>query len=240
MSSSDPPTSSGRPTAPLTTKRSSARWIYALGVVLILLGVGLIVPAVLDRGICMFVPCDPAAGRLGFTPLDDGTVGIELGDTTAAQVQLIEVVAGVRPDNYDSEVLWRVERSGTASGEVERPIVPGVVPGGFVESVSLDEPLPSSFSVTVTNGCDGTPVELPDAPLEPGVVTRWSGATESIESFRADDLGLSDCEPDLAPGTRRRAMAGLVCGFIGALVVLLGGRVDAGQPVSRSRRSARP
>ena len=42
MSSSDPPTSSGHPTAPLTTKRSSARWIYALGVVLILLGVGLI------------------------------------------------------------------------------------------------------------------------------------------------------------------------------------------------------
>ena len=240
MSSSDPPPTPGLPAAPLTTKRSSARWIYALGVVLILLGVGLIVPAVLDRGICMFVPCDPATGRLGFTALDDGTVGIELGDTTAAQVQLIEVVAGVRPDNNEGQVLWRVERSGTASGEVERPIVPGVVPGGFVETVPLEGPLPAKYSVTVTNGCYGGPDELPDSSLDLGVVTYPSGATESVESFRSDDLGFSECESDVTPASRRLAMAGLVSGFVGALVVLLGGRVDAGQSVSRSRRSARP
>ncbi len=236
MTSPPPPP----PAATRAPTRSSARWLYVLGVLLILLGVGLTVPMVLDRGICMFVPCDPAVGSVGFTRNQDGTVGVELGDTTAEQAEVVEVVAGDSPDRQDRQVLWRIERGEPGTDRIERPIVPGVAPPGFVETVPLQVPLPARYSVEVTNGCFGGLEELPDTPLEPGVVTYTSGVTESLERFRSDDLGFSDCESDAAAANRRRAMVGLVCGFVGALIVLLGGRVGAARsPDSSAGAQAR-
>jgi hypothetical protein len=195
--------------------------MFLIGVAMFALGAVLfVVPTVADEGLCAFLPCDPLGGSTAFVDAGDGQVGIELGPLTAQDLQQLEVVSGVWPDD-DGPVLWRIERTGDVSGDWIGPVIIGQTPAGFTEIVDLEQPLPDRWSVSVSNECYGGTTGAPVAALRRDLVTWESGETESIEEFRELDLGFSPCEPPPSSPNPTLALVGAGLGVVGASVVIV-------------------
>lgn len=188
--------------------------MFALGAVLF------VVPSVADRGICAFVPCDPLGGSTAFVDAGDGQVGIELGPLTAQDLQELEVVSGVWPDD-DGPVLWRIQRTGDVPGDWVGPVIIGQTPAGFTETVELEQPLPDRWSVSVSNPCYGGTTGAPSTDLRRDLVTWESGETESVQEFREWDLGFSPCEEPPSSTNPTLALVGVGLGVVGAGVVIV-------------------
>lgn len=195
------------------------------------------VPAVLSRGVCAFLPCDPGIANVGFVDAGAGAVGLEIGPVSAQAVETIEVRGVAASDASDGELLWRVQRSGDVPHDWDGSIVVGEVPAGFTETTSLRTPLPAAWTVSAYNECyGGFPQRLPTAPLERHRTTDETGYRESVDTVRTASYGLSSCEP--GPGARE--LAAMRSGVVLAAVGLLLLAVVIGSSFVERRRSSSP
>ena len=179
------------------------------------IGLGVILLVVVG-GATGFIPDDPTVPQLGFVDAGDGRVAVEVGPTSLAQSEGIEVRSGSEPRN--GRMLWRIKRTARASGTPDGRIVVGTVPPGFDEVTRLAGSLPRLWHVEVDNRCYFASAVVPTG-LRTDAVTLSSGERVTPAGFRAADTGFSDCDTN-SLGGRVAAFAGLVSIAVGGVLVL--------------------
>ncbi len=197
-----------------------------VGVVLMIAGLLMVaVVGAAQDGMCAFVPCDPMTPQIGFVATPDGKVAIETGPEVATDVQEVALSSGANPW-ADSEVVWRVERTGQVPAGWSGQVVPGVVPEGFTETVPLTVPLTQARTVGVGNICYGSTADLPTGALAVDAVTtgpEWPAVP--VDEFRASNYPFTPCVADDDPARQRWRPIGLAgvgvsaAGFVLLVVV---------------------
>lgn len=177
-------------------------------------------PLVAENGICAFVPCDPAPVPVGFVDAGAGRVGIELSDHALAELHGLEVRTGGLGDT-DTEVIWRIKRSTKTKPEWTGPIVVGEPPPGFKDEVPLKS-LPGRWTVALsTAGCYQGRWKRPDGSLRADEVTLENGTRQPVTVFRDTPWGFQACQEEPFSFQVAVAVAGLVLGTVGFVVLLV-------------------
>jgi len=229
--------------APARSAPRHATRLFVAGAVLMVAGFLLVaVPGAARHGMCAFVPCDPMTPTIGFALTPDGRTAIETGPQVATDIQEVALSSGSDPWD-ESEVIWRVERTGQVPADWSGQVVLGVVPEGFTETVPLTVPLAQAKAIGVGNVCYGSTADLPAGSLAVDAVTTGpEGPATPVDEFRASNYPFTPCVRDDDPVEQRWRRVGLVglgliaVGFVAFVVG--GGLRQRAAPHPRSSHGA--
>jgi len=184
------------PWPPPRRRRSRTREVLvSVGAALVVVALGLLAtPIVKKAGVCAFLPCTPLEPEVGIVLQSGDDLRLEVGPTTAAQVQDVEVRAWAGEDGTQGALYWQIQRIPGSHVTWDGSAALGEVPDGFEQISPPRFPEAGEMEIEIGSECWSASNRVKDvSKLLVGELHSSLGST-SVEKLRATDTGFWPCD----------------------------------------------